>query len=502
MKGDPPEGEGRREKRQADSPCDPGPSKKGRDLWVLLDKVCADVFGNEDIAEETKNALREMRIILDRGRTMETIATQVDAREIREDEQVQEILHLLETVKNEKDIVDLVARQWPQGAYRRSSLKNGKIAESMKAMPLVLIADHEFIQKNSLKEYGELADVIKSIEEDALKAEEGILIERKESIKVEGRLQGLSTKLLVLALGKEASDLEWVNVCRRMKERLKSLKMNEFALSAPQANTATVRKAVELALKKEDVMHGTILGVFKPDKDKDGQRREIDIELGTRSFSDVVSSLKGMEGQFGGVHVDKVQQRANTIRMVVRAQEGKSKELAQQIAKETKLQVSVHEVQNRGVLIRGLDKKTTAEEVKETLAKHAGCSADSLKVGDIRVRANGNFAVVYTSGRHAELLARLGEIRSGWSTWTIKEKVDPDFCVKCQVFGHLTRTCEKEMTQGFKCMRCNEVGHILRDCENDPFCGSCQVKGHQMNSMACSHYRYLVQIKRATMSFL
>lgn len=500
--GDPPEGECEREKRKAESPCHSGPPKKGRDLWVLLDKVCADVFGNEDIGEETKNALREMRIILDRGRSMETVSTQVGAREIREDEQVHEIINLLDAANNEKELADLLARQWPQGAFRRSTLKNERIAESMRAKPLVLITGYEYIQKNSMKEYGELAEVIKSIDEDALKSEDGTLIERKECIKVEGRQQGLNTKLLVLSVDKEASTTDWVNVCRRMKERLKTLRLKDFALVAPEADTTTVRKAVEVALKKEDEMSGTILGAFKFDRNKDGQRRQIDIELGTRSFSDVVSSLKGMEGQFGGVHVDKVQQRANTIRMAVRAQEEKSKELAKQIATETKLQVSVHEVQNRGMLIRGLDRDTSADEVRETLAQHAGCSADCLKVGDIRVRTNGNFAVVYTAARHVDTLTRLGEIRRGWSTWTIREKIDPDFCVKCQIFGHLTMTCEKEMTKGLKCMKCSDVGHLLRDCKNEPFCGSCKMKGHQMNSMACGHYRYLVQIKRATMSFL
>lgn len=502
MKGDPPEGGGEREKRKAESPCHQGPPKKGRDLWVLLDKVCADVFGNEDIGEETKSALREIRTILDRGRRMETVSTQVDSREIREDEQVQEILNLLDSATSDTEITELLARQWPQGAYKRSCHESERIAEMMKIKPLVLITEYEFIQKNQLKEYGDLADVIKSIDEEALKAKDGILIERKESIKVEGRQQGLSTKLLVLLVDKEAGTMDWVDACRRMKERLRALKWNEFALSAPLGNTTIVRKAVEVALKKEDEMSGTILGTFKYDKNKGDQRRQIDIELGTRTFSEVVSSLKGMEEQFGGVRVDRVQQRDNTIRMAVRAQEDKSKELAKQIKAKTNLEVSVHEVQNKGIFIRGLDRDTTADEVKKTLAKHAGCAEESLKLGDIRVRSNGNFAVVFTAAKHADTLTRLGEIRSGWSTWTIREKIDPDFCVRCQAFGHLTRTCEKEMTKGLKCMKCSDFGHLIKDCKNESFCGTCSVKGHQMNSMACSSYRYLVQIKRATMSFL
>lgn len=189
MKGDPPEGGGEREKRKAESPCHQGPPKKGRDLWVLLDKVCADVFGNEDIGEETKSALRELRTILDRGRRMETVSTQVDAREIQEDEQAREILNLLDSATSDKEITELLARQWPQGAYKRSCHESERIAEIMKIKPLVMITDYEFIQKNPLKEYGDLADVIKSIDEEALRAKEGILIERKESIKVEGRQQ-------------------------------------------------------------------------------------------------------------------------------------------------------------------------------------------------------------------------------------------------------------------------------------------------------------------------
>lgn len=144
MKGDPPEGEGEREKRKAESPCNQGPPKKGRDLWALLDNVCADLFGNEGIGEETKGALREMRSILDRGRRMENESTQV-AREIREEEQVREILGLLNAATSEKEITDLLARQWPLGAYKRSIHEREGIAETIRRKLLVLITNYEFI---------------------------------------------------------------------------------------------------------------------------------------------------------------------------------------------------------------------------------------------------------------------------------------------------------------------------------------------------------------------
>lgn len=470
-------------------------------MWILLDKVCADVLSNEDVEEETKAALREMKLILERKKKMESTSTQVGAREIIEDEQCHELMALIDAATSEEDVESLLSRQWPRGAFRRTSwIKENAIAETIKAKPLVLIADPISLREQPLKEYGELAEVIRSVDEAALKAKEGVLIERKESIKVEGRQLGQSSCLLIFAANKGADQSEILKVCRNITDRLKLQKIMDFAISAPGTDTSIVRKAMEVTLKKEEDMHCAILGAV-PKKHTE-QRRQIDIELGDRSFTDVVKSLKGMEAQFGGVRVDRVQQRENTIRLAVRAQEGKSRELATEITAATELKATVHEVQNKGIFIHGLDREATAEEVKEKLAKAAGCTAASFKMGDIRDRLNGRFALVYTAARNADALTRLGEIRSGWSTWTIREKIDPDFCVKCQAFGHETKTCTKEMTKGLKCMKCGELGHLHRECKNETACGTCLVKGHQMNSMACSNYRYLVQMKRATRSFL
>lgn len=135
------------------------------------------------------------------------------------------------------------------------------------------------------------------------------------------------------------------------------------------ANTATVRKAIEVRLNKEEDTHCAILGAV-PIKQIE-QRRQIDIELVDRAFTDVVKSLKGREAQFGGVRVDRVQQRENTIKLAVRVQEEKSRDLAMEITAATELKATVHEVQNRGLFFRGLDRETIAEEVKEKLAKAA-----------------------------------------------------------------------------------------------------------------------------------
>lgn len=58
------------------------PSKrKWNEIRALMNEVCADVFGNESLRQETKDALRKLKEILKKKQT-EEMAVQVDARMI------------------------------------------------------------------------------------------------------------------------------------------------------------------------------------------------------------------------------------------------------------------------------------------------------------------------------------------------------------------------------------------------------------------------------------
>lgn len=88
-------------------------------------------------------------------------------------------------------------------------------------------------------------------------------------------------------------------------------------------------------------------------------------------------------------------------------------------------------------------------------------------------------------------------ITIGWYQCRIRERVEPDFCQRCQHFGHDSRNCRVQTAVARRCLRCGSNKHLARDCEEkEEFCLSCNASGHRANSMKRPVYRELVEKKR------
>lgn len=388
--------------------------------------------------------------------------------------------------------------KWPELVYHRTKMVPRSNYEELRDTPIVLLADHNYLQQNPLKEFGDLSCTLKSLEKSDLLIEEGLLIERQESIKVASRKVGHKSTIIVFNVEPTLSEMDLFEICNRLKGRMNSQKLKHFALIAPKTDSSIIRKLLEICLNNEDITC-TISGLRVV---KETINREIEIDCANKSYADVVEGLKKMETGFEGVTVNKVATTGEKVTLKIKARKEHSRALVKEINDKMQLKATDHEVQNKGVLITGLCEDNDVAEVKKKIADALNCEEVDIRIGDIRKRQSNCYAIAFLSTPRANALIALRQLRSGWSTWIFKEKIDPDWCVKCQTFGHLTRACDKEMTKGLRCLRCGEIGHLNRDCKNEIACGSCLTKGHQMNSMACSRYRYLVETKRATRDFL
>lgn len=340
-------------------------------------------------------------------------------------------------------------------------------------------------------------EVIRTLQEEDLVRPEGVTIKQSKTVTIGGRESAQETNLLILTGCSEDSPASQI-VCEKIREVADTHSGDQMVVVAPLWNATYLRKRLELAFRggpKSCLLHTS-------GKDAMEEKRTIQVAMGDQSYSEVVKKLKAMGEKFDGLRVDRLSQRGNNIRVALKGTQAITKSLSEKISAETKLTATDFPNRVKGVVVRGMDEETTLEEVKDRVATVAECSRDDIRATEIRGRERGSHSLVFLPEKAAERLVGVGRVRFGWSSWSFKMKVDPDFCVKCQLFGHETRTCDKPHLEGLRCMRCSQMGHLRRDCQSGAHCGSCNIDGHQMNSMACSKYRYLVEEKTQRNHFL
>lgn len=61
---------------------------------------------------------------------------------------------------------ELLSLNWPPGTYEKTPIRTKRINETLGGTTLLLITDHESLQRDPLREYGHLEAVLKSIEKE------------------------------------------------------------------------------------------------------------------------------------------------------------------------------------------------------------------------------------------------------------------------------------------------------------------------------------------------
>lgn len=188
---------------------------------------------------------------------------------------------------------------------------------------------------------------------------------------------------------------------------------------------------------------------------------------------------------------------------------------------------SIRTTNNGGVSVRFTETKTGAKQdfldkVKEATGAEAKCvqKSSSVIINDIEAGAEvedvltalsnapegakifedrrGSRTMIISVPVHAAKLANeLKYFRLQWTRARIRELITPDFCGRCQRYGHPPKACTADKEPEKRCLNCGELGHTRAGCQNEVACFECKTKGHRGNTMACAYYRGLVHaIKR------
>lgn len=404
-------------------------------------------------------------------------------------------------------------------------MEDSDIKEDKKRVALVMDAIEELVKKPLVvcwarekdKNYKEVArnlPAIRDLSNEMLQRQEGVTIQREEIVLIDGANPNAQPPKKCIFFAAPM----WDGDQKKIKEDLKTIvartvkeMANELTVIVPTDwNLTTMKEMMEVSLGGTNIkcqMRGDIeqtksMMIKNHKTNTKPKETNINVPMGTKTYAEILSELKEkVSPEDSGVEIWRTQQRKGNVKVTLKGgDKEKAKKLVEDINKRTSAGATM-EVREKGVFIYNIEDEVTEADVVRELS--LALATDELKVSvSFRTNNSGKAALVFIEQEAADKLCRLKFVRrSGWTNWTIKEKTNPRFCVRCQLYGHSPRDCQGEQAKSTRCMRCGKFGHLQKDCENDVFCACCDKKGHRMNSMTCPVFRRYVELERTKSDF-
>lgn len=482
--------------------------RRATEMATLIAKIHNGVATNSFVPDEVKEACKRLQELIERTKQMENRGTQTSKPlQMKLEIEALQIRDQLKKCENEEELETVFKKNWPKKTYESTMFVMGRIRMLAKEKLVVVITKRD--EKN-FKEATNMIPIIDQIDDEKLC--EGLLIEREEQIKIQGlgidgeRQRG--EKLLVFGLPQtpQVEEHAMLNKMRQIKERLSSMGENHFILSLPEGwDLQLARKVLEYTLIDTELKSAIVTSREQPDEPTENAIRvqTLSIPLGGKSFAETVKNLsENVNPENIGVEIRSVKEVDGKMQVALaKCDEGKAIELIDEIKNTTKIEATLQK-RERGFFIYNIENEATEDEVMSELRRLAKSDTINARI-NMRKLGVLKSALIFTDEDTAEMIIRYGTIRrSGWMNWTIREKINPPFCMKCQRYGHNIRSCTNAPANGKRCMNCGEEGHISKECKNDIACGECKLEGHRMNSTACPVFKAYVDKEKGQRNFL
>lgn len=446
---------------------------------------------NPDIAQEEAIATREMST-----QTPASVQAEFTAEDIRAQ---------FEQASCHEDIL---ARDWPRATYRRTSFTRGGLFKPRTdALRVILCKAEELATNPAILRLSATYPTLKQLNEDNLPAGKSAVVKCGEEIVIDGQENSAGKQMITVRSLHSTGTEELVKVIREASQEARG-KVQRIVLSfPPELDPQRARKIAEISA---DVDLHYEVPTIRPPKNAHPKERlqHRPTQDGMSSFTITPSSkdvtladiVKGMHNgvnpQEMGVQVRSVRETRNG-NVQVRFKEncvnpafyGKVKTVLSDMA-------TCHQ-RTGAVIINDIEAGAKEEDVTKALAEALGIDQDQLNPSRISSSARGRSMIVGMPVELTRRALRLKTIGLNWTRAKIREKIDPDFCDFCQLFGHQSRSCTTKKPVGKRCFNCGSLEHLRAACKSQTACPTCNDAPHRMNSMACPVFRDLVHQKRS-----
>lgn len=467
-------------------------------LEVLAELAWLDVQVVQTTPQDTTETMAHVETREFGTQTPSSIATESDAAEIRE---------LFNSPDNLKE---LVARPWPRATFQATRVVKGGMFSSRPETARIFIALHGAIgDSDIINRLGQTIPMVKKITDSSLPAGKSATIRCGGEIIIDGKANDDDQQVIVVSAVESLQPDHISCAIRSSLDALKTTKAKKICLAfPPDLEVETARKLVEIMLNSSQITaeivaprnqriehHHKIRGSGNNRQVHHGKPETLTLSpLENCTMADIVKGFhENIDPQQMGVQVKSFRETANGSLRVTFKETGNSNTFANTVRTVLAAKAKLHQ-KTAAIIIDNIEAGLDQTDVVDALSKALGVDPVCLNAGKISPRRSLIISMSEDQKARALVLKRL---LLRYTSATIRDKIDPEFCSKCQVYGHASRSCTNSTPCKIRCMNCGQMdGHMRAECPNPTACFACNLEGHRANSMSCPVFRKLVHDKR------
>lgn len=421
---------------------------------------------------------------------------------------VTEIREALEGPLSDDIVAKLIARDWPEAAFKATKISGSSILTDKQHARAVLILNDDERDSRLLEQMATQFPALRSAR-DHLNDGKTVTLSNTDCLSVEGEESASSVRSLVASsvpLLPEGTPVEALNahlwratlaICGRMASR----GPGPFSIAIPaSSDLRSMRKILEISLSTHPNLTVEICG--KNHRQRSGKSRtsrsaapkltSITINPGAQSYAEALRRVEtSVDPSEQGVKVTKVTKTpTGEIRLLVRGPDQNSvSTFGDSIAAKTNLATSVRAPRDDvAVIVRDIPEHIPQKDLLEAVKTSAGHDGP-ISLSSYRPTRIGDFSCIVRLPRGPALrLIDKGAVTLGWTRCRLSRLVEVPQCQKCLSFEHRTPSCTKPESPPL-CVRCGDPGHLAKNCSSEAKCYTCKTGGHYANSTSCPVFR-------------
>lgn len=211
------------------------------------------------------------------------------------------------------------------------------------------------------------------------------------------------------------------------------------------------------------------------------------VSMRGKTYAELLKSIKtAVKPNELGVEVQNMKRTKNgdlilTIQNGADKAEILKKELASKVPEATASLL----IRRKILHLKGMDETVNEDEIRDAVSKTFNIARDKFEVTALRPAYGGKQnATLKMLETDANVLLQAKSIRVGWTKARLIEREKITRCTKCWETGHVKADCPGP-DRSELCLKCGETGHKISGCQNEPFCLTCNTKGHRTESKNC-----------------
>lgn len=408
----------------------------------------------------------------------------------------------------------LMETDWPKATYECTRIGKGGIFKAHPNVDRVVVLRNGAIDKSEMfKRLCQIHPVISKLTNENLKGGQIAVVSSADAVEIEGETSNDKAQSLIFACLDNEEHGSAIALMKKVVIKLQELHSSKACVAFPKdMNFSTCRKWCEVGFTNTGIKVEVVASKLQREahhiKEVKGLKAKGDRPTNmsstltirskdsNKSFAEIVKTMQDkIDPNSEGVNISTIKETKTGVLVRFREKShGAARTFVDKVKQVTGPDISC--TQGTGaIIVQDVEVGATADDVKEALAEALGLNVINFTAGEVRLNARGSGCVtIGLPSEHVERAVRLKSIGLKWTRAKIKEKIQPDFCVNCQRYGH--RHCSEPRALR-RCTNCGETDHLRAACDKkECFCFFCDTEGHRENSMACPKYRALVEVKR------